>query len=227
MATGICAGVLLALSSASAATVNSTFGSLSQATFGGSGIPNGSVQITTITNIGATLDGITLGLTATPRYVAGELANNGSDTFYAVAGSQWNFDFYASIAGGGTLANYSFKLLYGYAGTAMADLGVWNLNAGQPTTGTLLQDSEYPGFSFLSTGVAGAVTPPTGGFTFNPNNTQNYVFYLQSFDAGNTMLGQSAINVNVAPVPEPSSLALVGLGGGFATLLGFRNRRKH
>ena len=70
------------------------------ATFGGGGIPNTDVEVTTINNGDNT---ITLGLTATPKYpnqtIGSPLPNDGNGTFYATPGvgvtpgkATWNFD---------------------------------------------------------------------------------------------------------------------------------------
>src|SRR5581483_6837101 len=94
-----------------------TFGTLSGATFGGSGIPNNAVAITTVLDNGNT---ITLGLTATQRYANPALTNNGAGVFLAQPGGDgvdgqpsyalWNFDFYVNSTGG----SYKFDLLYDF-----------------------------------------------------------------------------------------------------------------
>ena len=49
-------------------------------------------------------------------------------------------------------------------------------------------------------------------FAFNPNTTGTYTIMLQAFNSdGGDALATSLINVNVAAVPEPGSMALVGL----------------
>ena len=57
-----------------------TFGSLPQATFGGSGIPNNAVQM------GHNVGGVDLGLTATQRFTSPALTNDGAGTFFATPG---------------------------------------------------------------------------------------------------------------------------------------------
>src|SRR5690606_11157788 len=112
---------LLALGLASSGAIAATtFGTLSGATFGGKGIPNDSVTITTIVDGGLT---ITLGLTATPRFSNPAVSTTGLDSnnvgiYYAVAGgdidhgkpnyAKWNVSFEAQ----GLTANYSISLLY-------------------------------------------------------------------------------------------------------------------
>ena len=73
----------LAASSAFATAVvptYTTFGTLTGANFGGSGIPNNAVAITTST----ALNGVTLGLTATQRFSSPAVMNNGAGVFQAV-----------------------------------------------------------------------------------------------------------------------------------------------
>ena len=83
-----------------------TFGTLSGATFGGQGIPNDAVAITTVTSGNYT---ITLGLTAHQRYSNPAPVNDGAGTFYAVAGgdvyrspqqhgyARWNVAYYVDF----------------------------------------------------------------------------------------------------------------------------------
>ena len=64
------------------------------------------------------------------------------------------------------------------------------------TTNTI-QNSENLGFN-------------TGFAKFNPSTGGEYGFILAAFN-GSAEVGRSAILVNVAQVPEPASLALVGI----------------
>jgi hypothetical protein len=210
VAAGICAA---SLTSALGVTSVTTFGSMPGETFGGSGIPNDAVQQTTISGLigpyGSSI--ITLGLTATPRFTPGELANDGAGTFFASTSSQWNFDFVASIANGGDLSSYKFILFYDLdpaTGNSLSSLGQWNLDAGQPQGTTSVHNSEYPGFAFLANGVAGAVTPPTGGFTYNINAPGEYTFALGVFNGDGAQIGDlDKINVRVDSVPDATSTA--------------------
>lgn len=202
---------VLCLLSATSATaivispVGTTFGSLSAATFGGSGIPNDAVQITTIGNL-------TLGLTATPRYSNPAVTNNGAGTFFASLGgdimngmpsfAEWNFDFYVNGLGAGQ----NFKLVYDNVASVGNDVTT-------SFTGTVdSQDSWNLGMGFLNGGV------------FNPNTIGEYGFALVAYQyewvAGQGLapnwvgheIGRSSIIVNVgdvSSVPDSGNLLLL------------------
>ena len=203
-----------------AQTASTSFGPLPGATFSGHGIPNDAVEVTTIQDLG---DTITLGLTSTPRYQVGELANNGNGTFYASPGTQWNFDYYVSISGPDTLSAFNFVLDYNLI--PGAPLGSWNLSSSYvgPTT-TTFQDSQWPGFNFLaSSAFEPVIIPPAGPYNINSTSDAPYQFVLNAY-SGNTLIGQSAIDV---VVPEPSTIitgALMLLPFGAGSL---RFLRKH
>ena len=65
-------------------------------------------------------------------------------------------------------------------------------------TGGTIQNSENLGFN-------------TNLAQFNPSTGGEYGFILAAFNAAGAEVGRSAILVNVAQVPEPASLALVGI----------------
>lgn len=179
-----------------------SFGSLPAANFGGSGIPNNAVAITTV-------GGLTLGLTATQRYASPAVTNNGAGVFQAVAGAyapgdnlaQWSFNFY--VANTGTSA-YTYKLFGDYsaavgdADSSYADItGYLGVADSLLTPGTI-QNSENLGFG-------------TTFAQFDPNVAGQYGFILAAYTAAGAEVGRSAILVNVGTVPEPTSLALIGL----------------
>lgn len=220
------------------ATVTTYFGSLPQATFGGTGIPNNAVEVTTITDGQNT---ITLGLEAMRRY-GPALPNDGNNplpTYYAAPGlsspgtppgATWNFNTYVGITGGGNLGTYTFILEYALtpSGTPFTTPTGWiNLNnavcaAGGSPTLTVVQDSENLNFGIFGTSVPGIISAPPG--PFNPNATGNYTFVLKAFKTGNVLLGQSEIDVQV--VPEPTTMiagALLLLPFGLSA---FRSLRK-
>ncbi|MEO6973461.1 MAG: PEP-CTERM sorting domain-containing protein [Rhodoferax sp.] len=192
-----------------------TFGTLAGATFGGTGIPNNAVAITTI-------GGFTMGLTANQRYVGPNLANNGAGTFYAAPGnatpagstfdgSFWNFAYYLS----GDTLGYNFKLFYDVDPSAGTDYGVVTANGGGAAQVTT-QDSQNLMFNLgqSSFQYATGFTAPAG--TFDPNVAGQYNFALVAYSAATgAEVGRSSINVIVgqpAAVPEPATIALFGLG---------------
>ena len=182
-----------------------SFGSLPAANFGGTGIPNNAVAITQFTN------GVTLGLTATPRFFSPAVTNNGAGTFQAVTGAfdafdnlaRWNFNFFVGASSPTALSAYSYRLFADLsAAVGDADTTYTNISfiLGQPdsllTPGTI-QNSANLGFG-------------TSFAQFNPNVVGQYGFILAAFQGSNEV-GRSAILVNVGAVPEPASLALVGV----------------
>jgi hypothetical protein len=188
-----------------------SFGPLAGATFGGTGIPNNAVAITTTTDL-------TLGLTAHQRFFAAPVTNNGAGVFYALPGlsqnapspadpyATWNFGFY--VGGTGTSA-YSFRLFYDFdpaQGTDESAHGSTFSPVGSVTS--LSQGSWNLGMDFLETppqnlGITAPAFP-----TFNPNAEGQYSFALVAYNANGVEAARSAI---VVQVPEPGSLALAGL----------------
>ncbi len=221
-----------------AVTVTSSFGALPGATFGGSGISNQKVAITTIVDGNRT---ITLGLTATPRYSNNpEVATNGFDgsgigTFYAVSGgdtysgsnsnanyARWNVSFYADL--GGSRSAYSVSLLFDGMNTDEGDIPSTTANV---AFGRLTQNSLNLG---MNTPTFFGFIPATFPGSFDPSASGQYSFALVLKKNGNE-IGRSSINVNVgtgvpaAPVPDAgSSLALLGLS--LSALVGIKRKLK-
>jgi hypothetical protein len=212
-----CLAVLVScVSSASAGAVIptfTTFGSLPSATFGGSGIPNNAVAITTIADGNAT---ITLGLTAHPRFGSPAVTNDGAGTFTASVGgypgapnlAKWNFGFYIGVANG-NLADYVFELLYDFDPASGNDEATHGKIGAFSIVNNPEQGSQNLGFAFLATAVPGFIDPPTFA-SFNPNAAGEYSFSLRAFYLRGGLLGESAIRVNA--VPEPGTFAIFAIG---------------
>jgi len=233
----ICTALLLSVIAitAQAAPTYDTFGTLADATFGGTGIPNNAVAISTIQDGDNT---ITIGLTATQRYSNPAVINDGAGTFTAQAGTSgglatWNFNYYINIAGGGTFADYKMDMYYDF------DPAQGNTNLGRfsysevyfgtfgPGT-TLIQDSQNLAFGWLtisdldvfSDGLG--IYPPNG--TFDPYAIGEYSFKLDITNtASYALVGSVAIDVNTVAVPVPGAILLGGLGVG---LVSWMKRRK-
>jgi hypothetical protein len=185
-------------------------GTLSGATFGGTGIPNTDVEITTVP---AGQGQITLGLTATARYSNPALANDGAGTFFATAGQNtgldglphtigptWNFDYY--INADNVTGGYTFQLIYSDNTTGVST--TLALPAGQ--------DSWNLSMGFLNT------------IGFNPNAAGVYGFELNALNVDGHVVGSTAINVDVGSVPDGTSTAGL-LGFGIVGLVIFNSRR--
>lgn len=225
--------------------VADTFGALPVTEFGGDGIPNDAVAISTLVDGGNT---ITLGLTATPRFV-GSVGNDGMGRFTALAGdgdpglARWNFSFYTNVDGGGSLADYRFELGYDLdstAGNSLSTHGTIDFNASVfgtaeaavPGSGpaalagtTTVEGSQNLGFGYLTTGIPGVVTAPVPATTFDTADLGEYTFQLRVYDSlvGGTLLDQ--VSISVSAVPEPTA-ALFGslLAGGMGMTIARRRR---
>jgi hypothetical protein len=184
---------------------------------GGSGQVNGGFVVTTGS------DGAQIGLRAELRGI-GLLpqTNNGvSATYFAPAGTSggnlalWNFDVDIDLRGTGhTISDYSAILTVTAPGGLITpvDLVASDL---VPSNAVLSQNSENPGFSFLS-----SVFP-----SFDPTAPGQYSFDLTLTPVtftGDTL--NAAINVDVVTVPEPGS-AVLALSAGIVVLFS-RGRRR-
>ncbi len=225
---GILACALGVASIATAAPITATFttfGALPGATFGGTGIPNNAVAITTSGEL-------TLGLTATQRFGAPALTNNGAGVFTAQAGvsadapspadpyALWNFGFYIA---GSTAAQYSFRLFYDFdpaADTEQAEHGRTLAPAGAVTSTS--QGSWNLGMNFLELGAPIVEDTPLVP-SFDPRVAGQYSFALVAYSSDEELARTAiVVNVNAVPVPEPTSLALAGLA---LAALGLGRRR--
>ncbi len=231
-ASGLAAAVITAMltSSAGATPVFDTFGPLDEATFGGQGIPNDEVAVST-----QIVDGdvtITLAMSATQRYSNPALTNDGQGTYFATPGSNfggsgestfegalWNFNYYMKVEGanGATpeLADYQINLYYDFdAGfdTLLGSLGVINVTnailGGSDPNATLIEDSQNLMFGFLASAIPGVLAPPAGAF--DPNALGEYNFAL-TISGGGLPLETVAMDVEV--VPEPAIFTLMSAAG--------------
>lgn len=215
-----------------------TFGKLTGATFGGTGIPNEPVAITTFSpDAGVT---ITVGLSATQRYGNPTPANDGAGTYVAgpgtsiegpnsLEGALWNFNYYIDIDGA-TFDDYDVNLYYDFdpgTDTDEADLGIVDFDellsglSLDPAQFTHLEGSENLFFGWLESAALTGVTAPSWP-SFNAAAAGEYSFKLEVEGAPVDELWHAAVNVNVTP--EPASIAVFGLG--LAGLAAARRRRK-
>ena len=225
----ILGSTLVAVMGVSAAPIEptyTTFGPLPGATFGGTGIPNHAVAITTI-------GGVTLGLTAHQRYANPTVHNNGAGIFYAVAGAdiystppqptyaRWNFGWYVdNQLPTLTSTPYVLELLYDFdpaTDTDESQLGKFSalLKPGK------YQDSWNLGMPFLSISTnipnVGFVSPPSYP-SFNPAVPGEYSFALILRDLSGNELGRSAILVRVVPDTGAGAVLLAVSMAGLAWL---------
>lgn len=198
-----------------------TITSLPQATFGGSGIPNNAVVVTTIQDGGVT---ITLGLTAHQRYDSPAVTNDGVNTFYAApgysssgspAGATWNFGFYVSVQGG-SYNNYDFTLYF----------------ENDPATGNAPDQGRSINPLFGVIGLYGTYSNNTyqgtqnlnfslfDGSNFDPNAEGEYQFSLVVRKNGN-VLGSADMTVVVGDAPAAAVVpSPAAAGAGIALLAG-------
>ncbi len=209
----------------SASPLYDTFGPL-DATWGGTGIPNGEVAISDQWSNGSTL--ITIAMSATQRYSNPALTNDGAGTYFAQAGSNfggmgesiyegalWNFNFYIDIdSPTETIADYDITLFYDFDpafDNGPVGLGTVNLTAGLGAI-THFEDSQNLMFGSFATAVPGVVSPPGGAF--DPNALGEYNFAI-SVSQGGWGVENVRMDVQVVPVPAAVWLfgsALAGLG---------------
>ena len=214
-----------------ASPVFDSFGALPEATFGGSGIPNDAVAISTFTLNTASEETVTvkLGLTATERFSNPPLGNDGAGTFFAgtganlggpgnpssTLGATWNVGYFIGLAGGtfGDIADLvTIELRYDTSPDGL-DFGVWDLSASIAalglSTATVFQDSQNLLFSFLNDGVPGFITPPATAFDADAAGV--YSFELLATDGIGNRVGLSAIDVRAVPAPATGLSFLLGL----------------
>lgn len=224
----------LAPMSATAAPIYDEFGPLDNATFGGTGIPNEEVAVST-----QIVDGdvtITIAMSATQRYSNPAVTNDGAGTYFASVGSNfggagqsttegalWNFNYYINVEGSNgvtpQITDYQFDLHYDFdtaLDNSLASLGTIDITAAVAASAapsvTLVEDSQNLLFGYLTTGVPGFVTPPAGAFDANAEGEYN--FAIQVSNSGGFNLETVAIDVQVidlttSGIPEPSTAMLL------------------
>lgn len=233
------ANATIVIPGSAADPVADVFGSIPAATFGGSGIPNNAMMVSTST-FGS--DTITIGIAATPRFSGTAVGNDGMGSYTVDYGegdpglSKWNFSFYANIDGGGSFEDYRFELAYDLdpaSGTAIGDHGLWNLNdtvvffgggAALPATDTF-ETSQNAAFGFLNPPPSAfGITPPAA--TFDPNVVGEYTFELRVLSPlfGSTLVDK--VSMSVAAVPEPTAGLFGSLIAGGLGLMVARRRRE-
>jgi hypothetical protein len=229
--------VLVLPSAVIAAPLYDTFGPLDEATFGGTGIPNDEVAISSQFSNGESL--ITVAMSATQRYNNPALTNDGAGTYFAGAGSNippgttdegalWNFNYYINIdSTTETLADYDITIFYdfdtaydnGPAGLGTIDVTSAILGGPAPTTTTLVEDSQNLMFNFLATGVPGIVDAPAG--SFDPNALGEYNFGIE---VSQSDWGVENVRMDVQVVPVPAAVWL--FGSGLIGLVGIARRKQ-
>lgn len=223
-----------------AAPLFDTFGPLDDATFGGTGIPNDEVAISSQFSNGTSL--ITVAMSATQRFGNPALTNDGAGTYFAGAGSNtgpgspsgtqegalWNFNFYINIdSATETLSDYQISLFYDFDpvfDNGPAGLGSINITNGilassTPLT-TKVEGSQNLMFAFLATDAPGFLVAPTFP-GFDPNTLGEYNFGIQVSQAG---WGVENVRMDVQVVPVPAAVWL--FGSGLLGLAGIARKKK-
>lgn len=208
-----------------------TFGSMPEATFGGTGIPNNAVAIS---EFDTGQHHVKLGLTAHQRYSNPPLANDGAGNFGALTGGDaahgqpgygvWNFaysininpDIYDWDPRGKSIRLY-YDLNPAVGNDVLSYITIDPIGINGPTF-----DSQ----NSLNLGMMSVFGPG-----FNPTVSGEYDFKLALFDGGSQLGDASAITVHVnsdgsippTTVPDGGASAIL-LGLGFAGCMAYRKK---
>ncbi len=243
----------LALPGIAAATpVYDTFGPLTGANFGGTGIPNDSVAISSQFYDGDNL--ITVAMNATQRYSNPVVTNNGAGTFYAGTGSNlqgpgagtmgalWNWNYYIKVEGVGAsppspiLSDYDITLYYdfnpAFDNLAASTLGKIDVTAALKCYGSaasITQGSENLMFGYLASAATCPVPGPNFGTALITPSASFPTFdpnasgeYNFSIRVARDGWGVENVAMDVQVVPVPAAVWLFGSALG---LLGLSRRR--
>jgi len=206
-----------------AAPLFDTFGPLDDATWGGDGIPNQEVAISSQFSNGESV--ITIAMSATERYSNPVVTNDGAGTYFATTGSNygpngesgyegalWNFNFFIDIdSETETLQDYEITLFYDFDPThdnGPTTLGTVSINEwmGEGPT-SRFQGSENLMFDYLADTFLGFNVAPGG--SFDPNAVGEYNFGIQVAQTG-WSVENVRMDVQVSSVPVPAAAWLFG-----------------
>jgi hypothetical protein len=162
----------------------------------------------------------TSGVTDFAAYIASNPTHNSSD-----ARNAWGSNF-------GATGNFDFDLGGTYAIGAFA---LWNYGGGLPqnVVGFDLLAADNAAFSNPTTLGSFTANPDTGRytavlpevFTFTPTSAAFVRMHITSNNGSRyTIFGEAAFSAQATAVPEPSSLALLGVGA--CGLMGYAWRRR-
>jgi hypothetical protein len=152
-------------------------------------------------------------------YIAVSLQNTTGGTLdhftLSYDGEQWR--------NGGNATAQTMQLQYGF-GSTFAGVTTWNTPGGNFDFTSPVASITAAGVDGNSAGLAANRGGTVSSLTWNDGDTL-WVRWIENNDAGNDHgLAIDNFSVSIAPVPEPSSIAL-GIIGGLAGLVAWKRRR--